>query len=223
MAIRIDSQRLAYMALPKAACSTVKRALAELDPAVDIGMLRAPRVENGKWHVLYPTRRFRPHRWGEVPEDWFRFTVVRDPVKRLFACYTNRVVTLKELHNSPKIRSGEYNLPTDPDPDYFFQNIEQYKLASSAIKHHALHTWLFTGSKLEKYTKVHRVESLTDLATDLSEWTGEDVTIKRENKSTYRLADDDLSPETWDALRPWLKEEYDFLKQIYPDAHDRVC
>ena len=200
------------MAVPKAACTSVKAALARLDPEVTIPPEKDITVFT--WHGIYPTRRFRPHRWEEY-EGWWRFTVVRDPAKRLMSVYTNRIAQMNELKNSRKLRDGRFDLPTDPDPDFFFQNLEAYKQASSMIKHHALGAWLFTGRKPLKYDRVYRIEDLADLAADLTERTGQKVEFPRKNKSAMALQLSDLKPGTIDSLRPFLNREYDHLSDYY--------
>ncbi|SPH21549.1 hypothetical protein ASD8599_02301 [Ascidiaceihabitans donghaensis] len=213
--IKVEAHKIAYMALPKAACSSIKKALATIDPAVKVDELADTEYDYDKWHMVYPTQRFRPHRWSALDPDWFGFTVVRDPVKRLMACYTNRVVERGELKNSRKIKNGAYNLPVDPDPDFFFQNLDAYKKAASVIKHHAMHTWLFTGPDLSVYKKVYPTEKLGALAKDLSDWTNAPFEIGRENTSSMTLTLDDLKPETVKALTPWLCLEYGFLINHY--------
>ncbi|WP_413821694.1 sulfotransferase family 2 domain-containing protein [Tateyamaria sp.] len=104
------------MAVPKAACSSIKAALAVIDPTQDT--TDPMTLEQKQVHNIYPTQRFRMHRWDQVL-DYFRFTVVRDPLKRLLGVYTNRVVGLRKLHNCRKIKRGRVNLTADPDPDYF--------------------------------------------------------------------------------------------------------
>ncbi|MEL6449886.1 MAG: sulfotransferase family 2 domain-containing protein [Pseudomonadota bacterium] len=215
--IKVKAHRLAYSPVPKAACSSIKRALAELSPKVNLDKLPVTDPPYDVWHAVYPTRRFRPHRWETLPIGWFSFTAVRDPFRRLMACYTNRVVERRELRNSPKLRAGYLGLPVDPDPDFFFTHLAQYREAASVIKHHASHTWLFTGPKLDVYAEVYRVEALADLARDLSAWTETEVVLHRENTSSTRLSADDLAPATCAALRPWLAQEYAFLKTFYPD------
>ncbi|WP_413860108.1 sulfotransferase family 2 domain-containing protein [Tateyamaria sp.] len=66
-------------------------------------------------HSIYATQRFRRHQ----VQNFFCFTVVRDPLNRLLGVYTNRVVRLRELHNCRKIKRRRVNLTADPDPDYF--------------------------------------------------------------------------------------------------------
>ena len=218
MVIAVDAHKIAYMALPKAGCSSVKAALARVDPAVTLPP--EDEIDTNTWHHIYPTTRFRPHRWEPYEKpDWWRFCVVRDPFKRLMACYTNRVVQMGELKNSIKIRDGREFLPknlvTDPDPDFFFQNLEAYKLGSSTIKHHALGAWLFIGPKPLRYNRVYRVEEMGELARDLSERVGEKVEMPHENSSEKRLTLDDLKPETIDSLRPFLTQEYEHLSDYY--------
>ncbi|MDU8913113.1 sulfotransferase family 2 domain-containing protein [Aestuariicoccus sp. MJ-SS9] len=214
MVIAIDAHKIAYMAVPKAGCSSVKRALAHIDPSVTL----PPEAERDvyTWHAIYPTKRFRPQRWQAFEDDdWFRFTVVRDPVRRLMSCYVNRVVELKELHNCRKILRGRVDLPKDPDPDFFFQNLKAYREASSSIKHHALGSWLFTGPDLTRYSRVYKVEEMDELARKLTEISGQPVEMPRENKSSFKLTLDDLKPRTFAAILPHLDREYAHLSGYY--------
>ncbi len=214
MVTSIDHYQIAYWALPKAACSSVKAALAKIDPNV---YLPPPdNIENVFWHRLYPTERYRPKRWRQY-EGYWRFCVVRDPVKRLISCYTDRVVKRRELRRSRKIGRGIVELPTDPDPDYFFQNLCRYQRAASVIKHHTLPAPAFLGKSLTRFDSVFRTEELHLLAADLGLKTGHDIELQKENTSNMKLGLDDLRPETIDALRPYLLQEYDYLRDYYDD------
>lgn len=212
MVIAVKAHEIAYMALPKAGCSTVKAALAQVDPEARLPEGAAPDVMI--WHRLYPTRRFRPHRW-QAYDGWWRFCVVRDPVRRLLSVYTNRVVGMRELHNCRKILRGRVDLPMDPDPDFFFQNLRAYMEAASAIKHHALPAWLFLGPDLGRYDRIYRTSELGRFGEELGARTGVEVRIARENPSGMRLRLDDLAPETRAALRTRLEEEYAYLAEFY--------
>lgn len=208
MVIAIDTFKLAYMAVPKAACTSVKAMLAEIDPNVT---LPPPEERNDlTYHALYQTRRFRTDRFKRH-KDAFRFTVVRDPIRRLISVYTNRVVGLRDLHNSRKlVRRG--TLPLDPDPDTFFQNLATYRRLSSVIRHHALPTWLFTGDDLGVYDRVFRTDQMAELAGILSERAGRAIPVERANSSGIRLDFEELAPKTRDMLVPILRKEYAFLK-----------
>ncbi|MBS0122748.1 sulfotransferase family 2 domain-containing protein [Thetidibacter halocola] len=212
MVVALAAYRIAWMPLPKAACSSVKEALARIDPAVTVP--DAPTTHS--WHQIYPTRRFRPHRWQGYGDHW-RFCVVRDPLERLLSVYTNRVVQHRDLWNSRRLRDDPAfrDLPRDPDPDTFFQQLPRYRLASSAIRHHAFPAWVFLGPELRDYDRVFRVAELDALAAALTERTGRWVVMPRRNRSAERLSADDLRPATLAALRALLAEEYDYLSGVY--------
>ncbi len=215
MAIKIKAHRIAYMALPKAACSTVKQALAQIDPAYARKFEKAGAPALNPEHIIYPTSRFKPNRWEALEKDWWRFCVVRDPAKRLISCYTNRVVQLKDLHNSRKLLRGIVDLPMDPDPDFFFQNLAEYRRAASVIKHHALPADMFIGYDLEAYDRVYPIEDLSRLMTDLGARSGTPLVLRRKNKSGGGLAIADLKSETRDSLRTYLAREYALLGKYY--------
>jgi hypothetical protein len=217
MVIRVDSHRLAYMAVPKAACSSVKAALAVLDPLQS--QANPKQLGQKQVHAIYPTMRFRKHRWDFL-ENHFKFTVVRDPLKRLLAVYTNRVEGLGILSHCRKIRRGRVHLPTEPDPDYFFQNLSAYIATSSDIKHHTLPTALFTGTDWSAYTRVFRTHDMPDLGAALSEHTGRDVAIPHFNSSGRRLHLSDLSVQTQRVLEVLLEEEYAHLAPYFDNPFE---
>lgn len=212
MVISVQAYKIAYMALPKAACSSVKAMLAQIDPEVTVPP--EDEINTNTWHSIYPTRRFSPKRWGKFNDFW-RFCVVRDPAQRLMSCYTNRVVQLRALHNSRKMQSGRFDLPKDPDPDFFFQNLGTYRRASSVINHHALGSFHFLGYAPLDFDKVYKMENLADLTADLSDRTDQVIEVKHENRSTSKLDVADLQPETKDALRPFFDQEYTNLSGYY--------
>lgn len=214
MVIAVETHKIAYMALPKAGCSTVKAALAQIDPLASLPA-EAERDVN-IWHAIYPTRRFRPHRWEKVADHW-RFCVVREPLKRLLSVYTNRVVDLRELHNSRRLRRAEEGLPLDPDPDFFFQNLTAYRDSASSVKHHVLPAWLFLGPDLDAYDRVYTTAEFPQLAADLAKRSGERVVMPRENRSAAPLDPERLQPQTLQALGVFLEAEYEYLNAFYPN------
>ena len=212
MVIAVDDAQLAYAAVPKAGCSSVKAMLAQIDSSVSLPA--SDTITNRIYHALYPTRRFNRWRFRKH-RGFFRFTVVRDPLKRLMSVYTNKVVHNKELHNSRNIKNGLVDLPADPDPDFFFQNLGAYIEAASVIKHHALPTRLFTERDLGGYDIVFRTSEMDDLARTLSERTKRKVKAVRINSSEAKLDYRDLKLRTIDSIRPFLAEEYEHLSGYF--------
>ncbi len=214
MAITVDAYKIAYMALPKAGCSSVKEALARLDP--DFTVPPEDQIDIYTWHGRFPTRRFRGFRWARYSDYW-RFCVVRDPVKRLLSVYTNRVVQFGDVANSRRLRKNPKwsHLNPDPSPDEFFANLTDYKSVNSSIKHHAMGAWHFLGRDFGNYDRVYKTEELGQLAQDLSKRTGQFVAMPRGNRSDQTLTLDDLAPATIDAIRPFLEQEYEHLSAFY--------
>lgn len=207
MVISVDAWKLAYTAVPKAGCSSVKAMLAEIDPTVT---LPEPESRSNKvYHQIYPTRRFR-QKLFDRHQDGYRFTVVRDPIRRLMSVYTNRVVGLGDLHKSRMLTRRQV-LPLDPDPDTFFQNLRRYMRMSSIIRHHSLPASLFAGPDLSIYDRVYRTDQMGELAEFLITRSGHALTVARANSSESRLDFDDLASQTRDALRPFLETEYSYL------------
>ena len=209
--IYLKSLNLAYMPVPKAACTSVKAALAVLDPEKEASDVDA--LEHEAVHDIYPTQRFRPHRWETSKGAW-RFTVVRDPVKRALSVYSNRIVDMRELHNSPRLRA-QSELPLDPDPDFFFQRLEDYKALASAVKHHTVPMWLFTGRRLELYDEIYTTSDLGRLQDDLKAHIGQGVTLPRRNRSSFSIKLDDLAPETQKALRETTAPDYELFADYF--------
>lgn len=210
--IYLKDLNIAYMAVPKAACTSVKAALAVLDTGSDVN--DPSELDHNAVHHHFPTRRFRPHRWAESEGAW-RFTVVRDPLKRALSVYSNRVVDMRELHNSPRLRQLG-TLPLDPDPDFFFQNIESYKANASTIKHHTIPMWLFTGKNRAQYDRVYTTSDLSALADALSERAGAPVVFPRRNRSSLPLKLEDLSPATRAALQVLTAPDYEIFGDLFP-------
>ncbi len=186
--------------------------MAQIDPNVTLPPRRKSNAD--VWHRLYPTRRFRPHRWARYP-DYYRFAVVRDPVQRLLSVYTNRVVDRKDLHHCRNILRGHVTLPVDPDPDFFFSNLAAFCAASSAIRHHCLGAELFLGPRPLRFDRIYRTEELGELALDLARIAGQEVTLPRVNRSETKLRLDDLKYGTVRAIRDFLKGEYRYLAGYY--------
>lgn len=207
MVVAVAAHKIAYMPVPKSACSSVKAALLQIDPA------HPSTVDMDVVHDVFPTRRFHQKNWRDY-DDWWRFTVVRDPLRRLLSVYTDRVVNRRELFHSRRLRK-QTALPRDPDPDFFFQNLQAYRRLSSSIKHHALPVHLFVGPTPLRYDQVFRVDQLSDLVGALAQRSGTTPDMPRLNRSGAKLSLDSLHPQTQDALAQELKPEYDHLQGFF--------
>lgn len=220
MTVEIPAYKLVYMPVPKAACTSVKAALSTIDPAKPLAPAQIEEDEHIV-HDAYQTRRFRPHRWEPFCDGtWWRFAVIRDPLKRVLSVYTDMIMSRNILPNSPRLRD-QTALPIDPDPDFFFQNLLDYMEHSSIIKHHALSSHLFIGKDPSQFDRWYRTDELSLLAQDMSEHVGEEVTIPRFNSSKGKLDPDALTLKTHRHLAAFLDEEYEVLENYFPNPYKR--
>lgn len=214
MSVVLSNFKIVYMPIPKAACTSVKAALASVDP--DCPLTNEQIQQNSSIvHSFYQTSRFRPHRWEQFLDgSWWRFAVVRDPLKRLLSVYTDRVIGRQELRNSPRLRKRS-DLLVDPDPDFFFENLMEYIRNSSVVKHHALPSNLFIGPKPIAFDRIYKTDELNVLADDLSERLGQSIAIPRFNTSQTSLSVSDLSPKAVSVIRERLEPEYEHLSEFF--------
>ena len=207
--------KMAYAAVPKAACTTVKHIFLQLDdtPPPSAGP-SDPSDPKFDIHLMYNTRRFKRRNWAGT-QDHFRFTVLRDPLARLLSVYTNRVIQKRILYEARKLRNRRPDLPLDPDPDFFFQNLQTYIDHSSDVKHHALPCRLFTGPDLGFYSKVYRIEETDQLQADIEAMSGRTLTVRRHNSSPSKLSLDALQPATRAAIHRQLAPQYQDVAGYY--------
>ncbi|MAM63917.1 sulfotransferase family 2 domain-containing protein [Maritimibacter sp. UBA3975] len=198
--VEFEEFELAYVPVPKAGSTALKTALAALREDT-------PDADDAAWvHNRMPTRRFNPDAFSRTADFW-RFTVIRDPIERLLAVYTDLIVERDVLAYAGDVQRGRINLPTRPDPDFFFQNLDRYRAAVFAIKHHAMKQMVFTGPSLDVYDRVYDAGRLEELCAEVSGMTGRTV-IVRETSRGEPLNLGDLKPETRAIIRNEAAPDY---------------
>ena len=209
MVVAVKKSQIAYMATPKAACSSVKIALLQLMQGGGVPDLQ-------DLHQMLPTMRFRQHRFRLYRDYWW-FCVVRDPIRRLMSVYTDIVVGRKLLLTSPNLTTKDLGLAVSPDPDAFFQELGRYARHASVIKHHCLPAHVFTGPDLSVYDRVYTTAELPQLGADLRQISHKTANVPNANKSAGTLNFEDLNAVTQARLIPYLKREYAYLSAYYDD------
>lgn len=199
--VEFEDFELAYMPVPKAGSTAVKTALTAL------GGERPDEGDTAWVHNHMPTRRFSPEGFARSAPFW-RFTVIRDPIERLLAVYSDLILGRDVMAYSADVRRGRVHLPTRPDPDFFFQNLDRYRAASFAIKHHAMKQMVFTGPDLGAYDHIYDAARLDEVFADLSSMTGRPVAASvAAPQETLKMRD--LKPETRAIIRAEAAADYD--------------
>ncbi|WP_162784801.1 sulfotransferase family 2 domain-containing protein [Paracoccus suum] len=208
MAIIVDKYKLAYLPVPKIACTSLKEVFYRIENDHDF----VPAVRNsGMFHIhhFYPTPPFRTvPRWRM--KEHYRFCVVRDPIKRLLSCYSNRVRHHRELaarHLSAEaVAAGAI---ADPDLETFVERLEVYRKHSGQILHHSDPQVVFLGPDVGYFSRVFQMNELDQLTAELRERTGLALELPHSQSGGPKLSPGDLSVAARDKLLRFYRADYD--------------
>lgn len=232
---------IAYYAIPKVACTSIKSCLHELEHGAPF-----ERAASGKTlHATYPSRQFDRQQYA-LHADLWKFAVVREPIRRLLSAFTNKGGQLgwvevrrqnrkeaakglfglfagqkRKKRGKPDALPDSMNgLSLTPDPNEFFEQFPAYFETFHVVRQHTYPHAYFLGDDLRRFDKVYRIEALTELETDLSERLGQNVTVPRSNPSDRKITLDELSPKAVRVLHETTRADYEFLRDFYerPEA-----
>lgn len=215
MGIAIPKHRLHYTPVPKAACSSIKSLLY----FIENGEFFRNSVRSGRVfhiHNYYHTRPFSPMPPAQQARFW-KFAVVRDPVRRLLSCYSNRVRHYNELSekhiSAESIASGA---TPNPSLEEFVEKLELYMRASESIRHHAMPQAHFLGDSAAYYDRIFQMNELKDLEQELGDRVGTPLTLPHEQIGGIRISISDLSASAIDKIRQFYARDYDVFR--FPGA-----
>lgn len=230
MVVVVPAYNLVYAAVPKAACTSLKRAMHRLEHGAEFaGTMRDGRRLG--LHQTYPGTRFDRADFAHLDDPWL-FAVIRDPAERVLSTWSERVMGARRLEIANARRAGQgitrlvrrvtggmgaaQALDPRPTLEHFVLNLDHYVAAYPAVAHHTRSVGWFLGADLDVYDRIYRMDELDRLEADLRERTGvADFTLPHRNASpkAFRATIDDLSDAAFDKLMTWLAPEYDLLSQ----------
>ncbi len=205
---------ISYLPLPKVANTSIKHTMFELEHGG-----RFTQAATGAAHIH---EYFRRHK-AAVSEGKFRFVVVRDPIKRFLSAYANRVVHHRELSaeniqalalQKKKLKIKPAKFQPDPSPGQFVEMLDLYQRIPSILVHTRPVAPMIED--LGRFTKVYPFECLAELEADLSEFTGQPVTLRHAQTGGPKLDISCLSAGQLDKLRAYYEEDYRLLHAFYP-------
>jgi hypothetical protein len=232
MVFVVPTYDIVYAAVPKAACTSLKRAMYRLEH----GTAFTGEVRNGRRLGLqqaFPTTRFDRGDFAQLSDPWL-FAVIRDPAERVLSTWSERVMGAGRLQVANDRRMGkgltrimrrvtggmgaQPMLDPRPSLDAFVLNLDHYASAYPAVAHHVQSASWFLGPDLGAYNRIYTMAELDRLEADIRARTGvADFAIPHRNASpkAYRATIDDLSDAAHDSLMTWLAPEYEFLGQWF--------
>ncbi len=161
MPIILAEHKLAYFPVPKIACTSFKHVFYEIEHGEPFDREFETNKRKGI-HATYPAMHFDRIDLAEI-QEFDRFAIVRDPVKRLLSCYANRVVHHKELSAHRMMPNNkEFGLKPNPSLDEFIDNLTLYRKVSYNVRHHTKPICIFLGDEPAYFSKIFPIEKTQD-------------------------------------------------------------
>jgi len=215
MTVFLWDHKLTYVSVPKVACTSLKNAFFEIENGFRFKRFRANGQPKHIHNTVYPSRLYSEIPHGRITGHT-RLTVVRDPVKRLLSCYSNRVVFFGEL--SSKHISDEFQeMGATPDPsiEEFVEKLGLYRDASRAIWRHSNPLADFLGNDSSYYHGVYSIEDLDAFRVRVEQIVGHDLQIRHLQTGGPKISPDELSPNTLRKIRKIYEEDYDIYGRFF--------
>ncbi|MEM1172050.1 MAG: tetratricopeptide repeat protein [Cyanobacteria bacterium P01_H01_bin.35] len=207
--LKFEELGLAYLPIPKCASTTLKHIFYSLkfnqeysQPIEQIHQFWYPHTD-----VLEQLKNL---------DNYFKFTVIRDPVKRLLSCYKNLVLHYKIFLSKPiqgKVENA--GLKQEPDINYFVENLENYFLFSDAITHHALPQNKYIGKDLGIYDLICPIENLENLRQIISQKANVEIEFPQLQTAGPKITIQDLTEKSLTKLIEFYAEDYQLLQDFY--------
>ena len=207
MTVILPSHNLAYIPVPKVACTSIKQAFFRTENGTDFTGLRA-NERDWSIHDIYPAVLF-----DDLPHAQLtglrRVAIVRDPVDRFLSSYTNRVLKHGAL-SWWRMSDGLTREKLAPDPDFggFLWGIDAYRRISTDIYHHTLPLTAFLGTDPAYFDRIYRWSELDAFAADMAAQTGKPFTLGHLQTSDRKLKAADIDSTQVAEIRDRYADDY---------------
>ena len=209
MSVKIANTRLAYVPVPKIACTSVKMAILRHNAPADYAALKAGEIDgDGKGvHGFYPTVPMSLSQMLTKPPTRRWFGIVRDPLKRFVSGYRNRILHHKDLRATSVAELEAAGLPLEPDIDLFAANLAAYSALNRSTRHHFAPICTYMGRHPRMFHRVFCISEIADLASYMAEHGGPSD-LPHEQTGGPKMTVADLSPASIAALRDFYARDY---------------
>lgn len=214
MPVILEDHRIAYFNIPKAASTSIKHAFYRIEH----GRPFQPGDQGAQYiHQIYRVELPVTAADYDRFDDYWTFTVVRDPAKRILSAYSNRVLHHKDMHDMrrARLRALVRGLSLTPDIETFLKKIDRYRAFSPSICEHTDRIDRFVGPDLSRLDRVYRIAELPRLTEDLSERVGRRVEIPHLQTGGPKIPLESLSRAGFDRLMAFTASEYELVREYY--------
>jgi len=242
LAIVSHELKLVYFDVPKVACTTFKTRLYELahGPLVPhyqpsftdqvralVGRPR-PRAKGPSIHYRdgYRTLSYkRAAMEQEIPRDYARIAIVRDPIARFYSAWANKANEADFARRDELEDLRNDGLSTAPTFEEYLRDFEAYRTHSRPVRvHNRPYSW-HLGPEANSFNHIFQIEDMAKLERWLSERGGQPVKLTKSNQSERKQSTVVLRPDEKAKLLELTQSDYQWLGELY-DAQaglKRLC
>jgi hypothetical protein len=225
MSVINTKARTFYVVLPKAACTSVKTMFWELETGRDStrhGFFDRVRARFGRRPPPFPIHHIDGYvtspfgKMSEVPRDFEKICLLRDPLSRLRSAWTNKVGVAVFASRGETKAVTAAGLELDPTFGYFVEHLDRYREISRPARVHSRDYSWHLGPTLEWYDQVFRLEDMPSFEGYVSDRAGGEIRVPHHNEGggggRRSLA---LEPRHGEILRARLGADYALLGGLY--------
>ena len=186
-------EKLLYVPIAKCACTSAKRMMVELSALPDADVI----MEQGVHRVADNFKtgaKLNDYDSATIEQvlrsdDYFKFTIIRDPIRRLISAYTekflyNRNEPGNQVHTLHPLQTVRCTSQVDFNQGISFRDFAEYLLHCDPMRldtHWAPQHMFLPG--IERYDQVYTTDQLDVLSQHLSERAGRSIMVGKHNIS----------------------------------------
>lgn len=215
MPVLCEEAKVAYISVPKCACSSLKLFFHQIRTGVSWQETKQETKrttgEEPKIHETYPSVPASEMDWDALA-GYRIVTAIRGPLPRILSCYNNKIVKEGALE-TPRAQASlaEAGLTTTPDIATFAAHLDAYRAASPEVERHArpLSHWLGTDPAI--FDRIFHVKRLDEVEDWMRQQVGEVPSMRHTNRTRSGVRAKHLTAETRNIIRDEFAEDFDIF------------
>jgi len=202
--IKMDKQKLVYFPIPKNASTTIKKNIYEYQHSKDI-INPHPFFEN-------PSIKINCSNLKELKE-YYKFAVIRDPIKRLLSYYNKNIVEAKSLLTRGYKGKRAFGLDLNPSLNEFIEKLEKYQYCFNDVFHHTLlQNAYLKRMDLDFATDISNMNELSEILINKLQAISEFKVVMR-SPSRHKTKEVEISDKNFKKLKNIYKEDYELINK----------
>ncbi|MEM9411991.1 MAG: sulfotransferase family 2 domain-containing protein [Planctomycetota bacterium] len=205
----LPEKRIAYLVLRKCGCSSIRLALSKLRNQVSTENCQL-KIHSENEHLSVRADQFLDH------HDWFKFTVVRDPIKRFLSFFSSKILDQNIFGNHTFLNFDRFGFVPNMSMDQVIDVLVECKFETEP--HLVPQTDTISASQVE-FDWIGKLEQIAETTVQLRNLTGVDFEFEQVNSA--RL-------QSWLPTKSQFERLADFYQQDivtfdYPNNYEDWC